>query len=81
MAESEAQTLEEKILAVLRSATKPLTPPEIALQVGFKRPNNKASTVNPTLYKLLERGEIVRTTNEQGNKPHYAIATSATSSG
>jgi Fe2+ or Zn2+ uptake regulation protein len=65
--------LQEKILEVLRKATKPLTPQDIAHQVGFRRPHNQASHVNPTLYDLLERKEIERTTNQQGNKPRYSI--------
>lgn len=65
--------LEEKILEVLRKADKPLTPQDIAHHVGFRRPHNQASKVNPTLFDLLERNEIQRTTNQQGNKPRYSI--------
>lgn len=65
--------MEEKILEVLRKATKPLPPQEIAHQVGFLRPYNQAALVNPTLWKLLERDAIVRTTNTGGKKPHYSI--------
>ena len=67
------QALEQKILDVLKKDNALLTPQEIAHRVGFARPNNQASKVNPTLYTLLERGEIVRATNLQGHKPHYAI--------
>jgi Fe2+ or Zn2+ uptake regulation protein len=65
--------LQEKILEVLRKAPKPLTPQDIAHQVGFRRPHNQAANVNPTLYDLLERNQIERTTNQQGNKPRYSI--------
>ncbi len=65
--------VEEKIMEVLKKANKPLTPQDIAHQVGFRRPHNQASNVNPTLFDLLERNEIERTTNQQGNKPRYSI--------
>ena len=72
------QELQAKILAVLLKATTPLSPPDIAHQCGFLRPNNQASNVNPTLYKLLDRGLIVKSTNWNGKKPHYALAKNTT---
>lgn len=74
MTEDKKHELEEKILETLRKASKPLPPQEIAHLVGFLRPYNQAATVNPTLWKLLERDEILRTTTEDGKKPHYSIS-------
>lgn len=67
--------MEEKILEVLKKATEPLPPQEIAHQVGFYRPYNQAALVNPVLFGLLQRDEIVRITNDRGAKPHYSIST------
>lgn len=75
MTEVNHQILKEKILKVLKETTDPMTPQAIAHLVGFEKPYNQAATVNPTLWKLLESNEIIRTTNHNSNKPHYAIAT------
>jgi len=75
MAEDDQQVLKVKIAEVLRNATQPMTPQEIAHLVGFGKPNNQAATVNPTLWKMVEANEIIRTTKLNGNKPRYAIAT------
>ena len=69
--------MEEKVLEVLKKSTKPLPPQEIAHQVGFSRPFNQAALVNPILFTLLEREEIVRITNKNGTKPHYIISAPA----
>jgi hypothetical protein len=61
--------LEDKIIALLQDCG-PLRPQEIAHLVGFEKPNNTASKVNPTLYKLKEEGRVVRT---EGNKPVWSL--------
>ena len=68
----DTQSLDDKILSVLTEAVSPMTPQEIAHLVGFPKPNNQASRVNPILYKLWEIGAIQRTTNN-GLKPRYSI--------
>lgn len=72
------QALEDKILGVLKEAKTPMTPQEIAHLVGFPKPNNQASRVNPTLYPLWEAVKIQRTTNDEGHKPRYSIVTTTT---
>ena len=66
------QPLSERILTVLGEAKTPMTPQEIAHLVGFLKPTNQASRVNPTLYVLWEAEKIERHTID-GRKPKYSI--------
>jgi hypothetical protein len=67
------EDLESKILKVLQEYTEPLGPSHIALLVGFPRPTNTATKVNPTLYKLLKEDKIVKNCQENGSCPVWSI--------
>lgn len=72
MADQE-QGLRNKILEVLKEADGPLTPQEISHRVGFLKPHNQACKVNPSLYALLEKGEIEKHASTNGRKPNYSL--------
>ncbi len=65
--------LQQKIIALLQHAQKPLAPSQISLLVGFPRPTNTAKTVNPTLYMLEKEGRVQKIANENGSNPKWKI--------
>jgi hypothetical protein len=69
-------SLEKKIIQFLeKNSTQKFKPSDISLNVGFERPKNSASTVNPTLYKLLSQGKVVKHCEKDGSKPMWQIKT------
>ena len=74
----EVESLGELILIVLGECVKKtpifLTPQEIAHRVGFRRPNNQAFRVNPTLHVLLKQGKIKKRINSKPSIPTYGLS-------
>jgi hypothetical protein len=64
-------TIDSKVLELLGASDSPVSTLELARGVGGKGSTTKL--VNPTLYKLERDGKIVKTAEENGSKPHWAL--------